>query len=311
MEYEIKPTTTCFLAAYLRGYHAACDSPKIFDDYLSHQILGKDICTFYEQNFSSPNILRFLEYAGFKGATQNNDKASALAMAIPLLTPLSLMVSVRRYTEDKLEQAVRQGVRQYVILGAGMDTFAFRRPSMLEKLQVFEVDLPHMQEYKRRRLTELCWSLPEQLHFVTCDFTQETLSTALARSSYDPQAPSFFSWLGVTYYLPRDAVIDTLSNIAKIALPGSTIVLDYVHKDVFLPEKTSQILQIGLKFRQQHGEPWLTGFDPSEFAADLASIGLRIQEHLTPHDVEERFFQGRTDSYHAYEHAHFVSAIVE
>lgn len=311
MEGEINQTTTALFVAYLRGYHAACDSPKIFDDYLAHQIVGEEVCTFYEQQYTSSHILRFLEHMGFKGAAQNDDKVSALAMAMQGYSPLPLPVSRARYAEDKLEQAVRQGARQYVILGAGLDTFVFRQPSMLEKLQVFEVDHPNMQEYKRRRLTELGWSLPEQLHFVPVDFMQESLSTALARSSYDPQSPSFFSWLGVTYFLSRDAVFETLSTIAKTAPAGSTIVFDYVHKDIFIPEKTSALMQIGLKFRKEKGEPWITGFEPSEFAADLASIGLRVQENLTPHDIQERFFQGRTDSYHAYEHAHFLSAIVE
>ena len=104
-----------------------------------------------------------------------------------------------RYTEDSLEKAVEQGVKQYVILGAGFDTFAFRCPEILEKLQVYEVDHPATQAFKRSRLAEAGWELPPQLHFVPVDFEQESLAEALTRSSYDPQAPSFFSWLGVTY----------------------------------------------------------------------------------------------------------------
>ncbi|MHB1043431.1 MAG: class I SAM-dependent methyltransferase [Eubacteriales bacterium] len=83
-----------------------------------------------------------------------------------------------------------------MILGAGMDTFAFRRPELVKQLQVFEVDHPATQVFKRRRLTELGWEHPAQLHFIPVDFTQESLAPALTRSSYDPQAPSFFSWLG-------------------------------------------------------------------------------------------------------------------
>lgn len=157
MEGKINQTTTALFMAYLRGYHAACDFPKIFDDYLAHQMIGKEVCTFYEQQYTSPHSHQYMEYLGFKGAAQNDDKAATLAMAIQGYSPLPLSVSRSRYTEDNLEQAVRQGVRQYVILGAGLDTFVFRRPSMLEKLQVFEVDHPNMQEYKRHRLTELVY----------------------------------------------------------------------------------------------------------------------------------------------------------
>ncbi len=311
MREKINQTTTAILMAYLRGYHAACDFPKIFDDYLAYQMIGEEVCTFYEQQYTSLRSLQFLEYLGFKGSAQNDNKAATLAMAIHGYSPLPLPVSRSRYAEDNLEQAVRQGIRQYVILGAGLDTFAFRRPSMLEELQVFEVDHPNMQEYKRRRLSELGWSLPAQLHFVPVDLVQESLSTALSCSSYDPQSPSFFNWLGVTYYLTRDAVFNTLSTISQFAPSGSIIVFDYAHKDVFVPEKTSELMQIGLKFCKEQGEPWLTGFDPSELATELASIGLRVQEDLTPHDIQERFFQGRTDNYHAYELVHFLSAIVE
>lgn len=114
-------------------------------------------------------------------------------------TGLSLVVSRARYAIDCLEEAVRQGVKQYVILGAGMDTFAFRRPEMLEQLQVFEVDHPAKQDSKRHRLAELGWKQPAQLHFVPVDFTQENLATALTRTSYDPQKLSFFT-LRKTFY---------------------------------------------------------------------------------------------------------------
>ncbi len=311
IEKKMNATATALFVAYLRGYHATCDSPKIFDDNLAFQIIGKDVCTYYEQQYTNPRILWFLEHLGFPGATQITDKASALAMAMQGYSPLSLPVSRARFTEDKLEQAVEQGVRQYVILGAGLDTFAFRRSSMLKNLQVFEVDHPDMQEYKRQRIEELGWNIPEQLHFVPIDFMKESLNTALAKSSYDPQAPSFFSWLGVTYFLPRDTVYNTLSGIAKIAPAGSTIVFDYVHEDIFNPEKTSEVVQIGLRIRQQQGEPWITGFKPSEITKELESIGLNVRENLAPHDIQQKFFQERADRYCAYEHAHFISAITK
>ncbi len=98
---------------------------------------------------------------------------------------LSSVLCRARYSEDNLKEAVKQGMQQYVILGAGMDTFAFRHPELLEQLQVFEVDHPATQAFKRQRIAELGWEKPSNLHFVTVDFTQENLATALKRSSYD------------------------------------------------------------------------------------------------------------------------------
>ena len=113
-------------------------------------------------------------------------------------TTISLL-SRARYTEDTLEKAIRQGVKQYIILGAGMDTFAFRRPDLMERLEVFEIDHPATQEFKLHRLAELGWKHPAKLHFIPIDFTKESLVTALTRSSsYDPKVKSLFSWLGVT-----------------------------------------------------------------------------------------------------------------
>jgi len=235
----------------------------------------------------------------------------ATALASSMRARASSILARARYAEDSLEQAVRQGVKQYIILGAGMDTFAFRRPEMLEQIQVFEVDHPATQAFKRRRLAELGWEQPAQLHFVPVDFTQDSLAVALSSSSYDPQALSFFSWLGVTYYLPRDAVFATLRTIADIAPAGSTVVFDYLDTDAFVPGRAAKRIKVLMERVRQLGESMKAGFDPSTLAADLSRLGLRLREDLIPTDIEERYFQGRTDGYHAYKHTHFAWAVVE
>ena len=146
-------------------------------------------------------------------------------------------------------------MKQYVILGAGMDTFAFRRPEMLEELEVFEVDHPATQEFKLHRLTELGWEHPAKLHFIPIDFTKESLVTALTRSSsYDPNVKSFFSWFGVTPYLTQEEVFATLRSIAEVTPASSTIVFDYFDTDAFIPEKLSPQMQETLDFLQKIGE---------------------------------------------------------
>jgi len=299
-------SSTALVMAYFRGYHAVHDSPKIFDDFLAYRLLTVEERKAYDQQFAS-----FIKILDPVAAASCPDQAAALAWFVQsnALTPLAL--SRARYTENKLEEVVRQGVTQYVILGAGFDTFAFRRSEMLEQLHVFEVDHPATQAYKRQRLKELGWEHPAQLHFVPVDFTHENLVDALNHSSYNPQAPTFFSWLGVTYYLPRDTVFAILRIIANNAPTGSMVLFDYLDSDAFVPEKAAPRVQAMLRAAQQVGEPMQAGFDPSTIAADLAPLGLRLYEGLSPSDIQRCYFQGRTDGYSATEHAHFICAVVE
>ncbi|MDD2421034.1 MAG: class I SAM-dependent methyltransferase [Heliobacteriaceae bacterium] len=305
---EKRASFTATLMAYYRAYHAMHETPKIFDDFLACHLFTEDERLFFENACSQTPRLHDPERAA-----SLPDRAAAIAWTLQTITPgPSMTLSRSRYSEDSLENAVGQGVKQYVILGAGFDTFALRRPEMLEKLQVFEVDHPLTQAFKRQRIAKAGWKPPAQLHFVPVDFEQESLAEALTRSSYDPQVPSFFSWLGVTYYLTREAIFATLRSIAKIAPSGSTVIFDYLDTDAFVPEKAANRVKITIRdARQNAGEPMITGFDPSTLAADLASLGFYLQENLSPTDIEERYFKGRTDNYHACEHLHFARAVVE
>lgn len=187
------------IMAYHRAHHAMYDTPKIFDDFLAARIFSEEWRAIFEQG-----LARSVQIYDPERAASCTDKATAQALVVRELAPGPAMTLGRaRYAEDSLDKAVGQGVKQYVILGAGFDTFAFRHPEMLEKLQVFEVDHPATQAFKRHRIAELGWEQPAQLHFVPVDFEQESLAAALRRSSYNPYVPSFFSWLGVTYHLIR------------------------------------------------------------------------------------------------------------
>ena len=293
--------------AYMRAYHAMHDNPKIFDDSLASHLFTEDERSFFENAWSQVPKLYDPERAA-----SLPDRAAAIAWTLQTVTPgPSMTLGRSRYTEDSLEEAVGQGVKQYVILGAGFDTFAFRRPEILDRLQVFEVDHPATQVFKRGRIAEAGWEQPAQLHFVPVDFEQENLAEALIRSSYDPQAPSFFSWLGVTYYLTRDTVFSMFRTIADIAPAGSAVIFDYLDTDAFIPEKAAKRVKILIRDTRQLGESMITGFDPSALAADLARLGLRLQEDLSPADIQERYFRGRKDGYYACEHQHFAWAMVE
>jgi methyltransferase (TIGR00027 family) len=181
---------------------------------------------------------------------------------------------------------------------------------LVAKLQVFEVDHPATQTLKRQRIAMPGWELPAQLHFVPVDFTKESLASALQYSSYDPQIASFFSWQGVTYYLTREVVFATLQAIATIAPSGSAIVFDYMDADAFIPGRAAKRTQLMHGIARRVGEPMKTGFDPLTLVGDLKRLGLTLQENLTPADIEDRYFRGRTDRYHAFEHVHFARAVV-
>ncbi len=303
---ENRMSLTALFTAYFRGYHAAHDEPKVFDDFLAFRLLTAEERAAVEDSF-----LTGLRSADPVRAASFPDRESALRSMMQRICSLPIVLGRARYTEDRLGEAVREGVRQYVILGAGMDTFAFRRPELAENLRVFEVDHPAMHSFKRRRLAELGWELPAHLHFVSVDFTRESLTAALSRTPYDPQAPTFFSWQGVTYYLPREAVFATFRAIATIAPAGSVVVFDYLDTEAFVPEKAAPRVHYMLRAVAGLGEPMLTGLDPLTLPAELAPLGLRVREDLSPLNVQERYFMGRTDEHRASEHAHYACLVVE
>jgi methyltransferase (TIGR00027 family) len=297
---------TAMGTAFMRAYHATHDHPKIFDDFLASHLITAE-----ERQASEERHLKAFHLFDPARAASCPDRASALASWMQSAAAPPIILSRARYAEDNLQKAVnQQEVRQYVILGAGMDTFALRRPDLLMRLQVFEVDHPATQAHKRQRLREVDREPPAQLHFIPVDFNQDNLAAALRRSSYDPRAPSFFSWLGVTYYLRRDAAFATLRAIVEVAPAGSTVIFDYLDNDAFDSAKAARRVQFMMEIVRRVGEPMLTGFEPSTLSADLARLGLHLHEDLDPSDIQIRFFEGRPDGYYASEHAHFATAVV-
>ena len=294
---------TALVTAYIRAYHAAHDEPKIFDDFLAHRLITVAGRRTFQFRLIDP-----LQSTEPDLVNSYFDPTSALPWWVRVIA--GAVLSRARYGEDSLEEAIRHGVRQYVILGAGMDTFAFRRLDLFEQLQVFEVDHPETQSFKRRRLAEAGLEPPQALHFIPADLEQESLTTALKRSSYDPKTLTFFGWMGVTYYLAPESVFATLGDIAHIAPMGSSVVFDYLDTGFFAPENPHKSVRAVLDNVRRIGEPMHTGFDPPTLAGHLNHLGFRLQEDLSASDIEERYFRGRTDNYHAGNHIHFARATV-
>jgi methyltransferase (TIGR00027 family) len=197
------------------------------------------------------------------------------------------VITRTRFAEDALEAAVDRGVRQYVLIGAGFDSFALRRPAFASELQIFEIDFPATQSLKVRRIAECGVTLPGSVHFIATDLSQQSVAAALARSTFNPDTLTFFSWLGVTLYLTREANVATLASIASCTPAGSEIVFTYFDERVFQTESES--------FRELQsrvasiGEPFLSGFDPATLATILAECGLTLIEDFNGEDIAARY----------------------
>jgi methyltransferase (TIGR00027 family) len=200
-----------------------------------------------------------------------------------------------RYAEDRLEEAIVAGVKQYVILGAGLDSFAFRRGDLGPSLTVFELDHPATQRWKHEQLSAAGLGLPQNLVFVACNFERETAADALSRSSYSRDAPAFFSWLGTTFYLTRDALFETIESISSCAATGSEIVFDFAIPESCLGRSEQEFLDRARKAVARRGEPWLTSIEPEELFQQLEKHGLEVVESLSPDAQRERYLKDRSD----------------
>jgi methyltransferase (TIGR00027 family) len=199
-----------------------------------------------------------------------------------------------RYTEDALRDAIRQGITQYVILGAGLDSFAYRQPPQAQGLNIFEVDHPATQAWKRSRMRELQIAIPSNLTFVPVDFERQTLAEELRKSGHQSTVPTFISWLGVTMYLTEEAIFETLRYVASLA-PGSEIVFQYVLPDSLLNDESRSLVATLKAATAARGEPFISAFAPDALAAQVKALGFQHMWDLGPQEANARYFTGRTD----------------
>ena len=197
------------------------------------------------------------------------------------------------HAECCLHEAVATGLDQYVILGAGLDTFALRHRDL--EVRVFEVDHPATQRVKRTCVKRVAGCVPGNLILVPVDFEIDRLDEALIHSPFDAGQPAFFSWLGTTYYLTKDAIRETLGCIAKVAAPGSRLVLDYKLPRHLIPEQDLPLNDKLERLVKRLGEPMISEFAPEEFTEEMARIGWAELESLLPQEQEQRYLQDRSD----------------
>ena len=218
------------------------------------------------------------------------------------------VVTRTRYAEDALQAAVARGTTQYVLIGAGFDSFALRLPDYASNLQIFEIDFPATQGLKRQRIRECALSLPDSVHFIAADLSDESVQAALARSAFDSRRLTFFSWLGVSMYLTRDANFATFKSIAACAPPGSELAFTYFDERLFhLPSDSFREMERRVA---AVGEPFLSGFSPATLAENLAACGLALVEDLDGSGMAARYERTGEKSFGQSSFAHIALARV-
>ena len=254
--------------AMRRAAHQLFDRPLVLDDPLAVRIIGDEAVA---------------RLQGVPGAESRRFQRSLRAF----------LVARSRVAEDALARAVSRGTAQCVVLGAGLDTFAYRNPHPL--LRVFEVDFPATQAWKRHRLHAAGIGVPDSLTFAPIDFEHQTLADGLALAGFDAHAPTFFSWLGVTMYLTEDAIASTLDVIAATP-PGGGLVFDYAVPRNSLGFLERLVFDAIAGRVAKPGEPFVTFFDPAGVRTRLAPLGLTVVDDLDRDSLNERYFRDRDDS---------------
>lgn len=200
-----------------------------------------------------------------------------------------------RFVEDLVAEQAGRGVAQYVLLGAGLDTFALRRPEAASRLTVFEVDQPGPQAWKRRRLTELGYDLPDRLRFVPVDFEAgEPWWERLTIAGFDPGEPAVVASTGVSMYLTKEANAATLRRLAALA-PGSTLAMTFMRPVELLDAEERPGLLAVEKGARAAGTPFRSFFAPAEMLALARDAGFRDVRHVPAATLNARYFAGRAD----------------
>ncbi len=298
-----KASMTALSVAYLRAYHCKRQEPKIFSDTVAWQLLTED-----ERRSFNDILISELERNSPEQVT--DDPVATLDRAVARYPVTSLVVARSAISERRLREAIARGVDQYVIVGAGMDTFAFREPELCERIHVFEIDHPATQAFKRQRVTEARLELPAHLYFAPADFERDSVASALTNAPFDARRPSFFAWHGVTMYLTRNAISATLDSIRSVAAPGSEIVFDYLDECAFDPAKRSKETSDLFDLVASFGEPYVSGFEPEVLPSELAAHGFSLVEDVGPDEQARRFFAGRKDGMRPLEIARIAHARV-
>jgi len=265
-----KHSQTAVGTALFRAAHQILDgAPKVLDDPLAEKILGPT------------------QAASIRTEEEKHRRPY-------LVRARTLAVMRSRFVEDELAAAIERGVGQYVILGAGLDTSPYRAPAKSRDLDIYEVDHPATQRWKLESLQIAGIDIPSNVRHVPLNFETDSLAERLTAAGFDPSRATFFSWLGVTYYLGDDAFRDTLRFIAS-GVPGTQVIFDFGLSDSELSAEELDAFRTFSQYLEKNNEPWLSRFSPRDLQKVLAEIGFRDSFYLSRELATERYLSGRDD----------------
>lgn len=272
---EGQSSRTAEAAAALRANHFKNTVSPVFSDPYAFELTSRS----WKKLLSSPLLVKLMNSA-------------VLNRTLGLLT--GQVVGRSRYAEDLLDQAIQSNIQQYVLVGAGLDSFVLRESHHYPTLKIFEVDHPDTQAAKQAKLKKL-GEIPARVEFVAINFEKESISEALARSLYERSAPAFFSWLGTTHYLNPQTTLQTLKSIAEFSANASEVVLDY-STDFQELTGIERIGSMGVaQFTHLLKEPLLGQFKPTDLHHAVEQMGFEVVEDLSGEAITERYFSARVD----------------
>lgn len=286
-----RESITAKLCAFARAWHSNKARDKIYDDYLAYDMMGKDE---YDRVYE---LIRH----GFGTSSHPFSREDSEEIIKEYIAPIPL--SRIHFSESRLNQfAQNNGKIQYVICGAGSDTFSFRNNN--PDIEVYEIDHPDTQRYKIQKIRKLEWNIPSNVHFVSVDFEKERMTDKIIAAGFDPQIKTFFSILGVSYYLTLPVFANTLEQISELSVGGSVLAFDYPQKSGAYPQRVARLEQI----TDNLGERMRGGFAYDEISRALYSLGFQIDTYMTPDKVQQLYFSNRSDGLRAFENVNLLSA---
>lgn len=281
---EAMASVTAMSVARMRAIHTRLDPEPVLNDPWGDQLIPAALLV---EALGQGNA----DAGGITGGSADEELARITDDYLRASPAFTNVVVRARYTEDALAAAIARGVRQYVLIGAGFDSYALRLPPEANAVAVIEIDHPATQALKKQRLSECDLEVPDNVHFVAADLTRESLAQVLERSTFNPAEPAFFAWLGVTMYLTREENMATLKSIAEYSAAGSEVVFSYVDQIFFEPSGSAEakLFRELEETVQSLGEPFVSGFHPGALAADLGAVGLELLEDVDEYEMVKRF----------------------
>ena len=270
---------TALLCALARAVHTHDKSEKIFEDEFAQDFVG------LKEYRHARNLARQFLPAKKSKSKDYPAKDFIDQYLLPIILPRN------RFAEDIVDVKQKTGDVQYVLLGAGLDSFALRNKS--QNVDVFELDLYETQVFKIERTRELFTKRRPKVHFVEIDFNKDSIISRLANAGFNPKKRSVFSILGVSYYIPIEIFFKTIAEISKIAAPNSAVVFDYYEKERDSADNTTKISRLK-QIAASCGECMVEGYDPAQVVDLAKKSGIQYCHDLSPKDIDEAFFSAST-----------------